>query len=1143
MKNFYFVSSITERRSFLMALLFLISGVFSVQVNAATAYPDVFLVRKNQPFTFNVSANDVLTGCAGTLNYSISASTFVTQGTLAFINGPADPNATYTPATDMVGVDSMRYQITCSAEGAASIVKSFAMVVDDTDPHQYYVSSGGVQLSMFPFDDVHCRYAVYTDETGGTALSTNEARPLIPSPVTGATYWVEAQFRRFTNPTPGWTTSINRIPVVLGRVGGAESTFCNLITPIECSVKGKLLAKQDFGTGTDAVATATTLPAGATTYNFVSNKHPVDGKYSLVKNSADGTSDAYPAWIKTYTDHTGGGYMMMVNANDVGDRFYSLMVDGLCPNVRLNFSAWIGNLVIGNDTYRNKANPNLRFDVREGGPDGALVAQYYTGSIPKVAGVEPNKWRQYGFNFTNGSYSTLYFAIYNLETDTDGNDLVLDDIAVNVCMPTTTISGIHNYCPDTPMNLQSNYVDDGTLGASYRTHWLYSEDVSAPIEDWEVTSVTGTINNTTATPGYYRAVVGNTGNFTGDYSCCSVSEPFQVAVSAPLMYWKRNTTNKDWNDPNNWEDADGISLNAVPSSCTDVHIPGNAAFYPSLYSDTTIHTDVYGAPECHDIYFHFGSEVARTDLLTYHYAFVQYNFGYYTANDISSITNGDVANNGNLSYSAEPMKRGQWYALSAPLKKIGSGDFSVGGFPNMWQQSFKSSPNQSGAAGEWYTPKNTNSWDIGTQHNAISIWAGEYLPGELGEDDHTNLNALKGIFEMPYFENGPVSTLHRIHSYSGGVSSFKYYYYKIPGLPLAGEGGYPDYPAGTLARGEESYRFIFDGNLTINGTETVYKVTVPAGTDVMIGNPFLSSLVFSKFYNMNSANIENYYRLFEGTVPNPYTYTLGNQDLIASFQAFFIKTKGTGTVDLYFPVNASVTRGQNATHQLKSSETSELKENVLQLTASNAKANSNVFVSLNSGLPENNVPQLFINDPSSDNSLQFYVKNEEGMKNAIQFETGENVEVRMGIVSKSKEAATIHVANAEHINASSLLLTDLKTNKTINLLETSSYDFVNDPDFTGERFILTASKSLSPTGILSVDAAFEVNVVGHELKVWSSVEISEVSVFSPQGICVDHVQSVASYNLTRQLNIISGVYIVSVKLTTGKVKNMKVVIP
>lgn len=640
----------------------------------------------------------------------------------------------------------------------------------------------------------------------------------------------------------------------------------------------------------------------------------------------------------------------------------------------------------------------------------------------------------------------------------------------------------------------------------------------------------------TASPTYFRRLT--TDNTYGGTTPSDNVFSISIVQSGMVLYWKKNAVDNNWNNPANWEDASGNSVTVVPLSCTDVHIPGNAAKYPSLDPVNSPRAG-YGLPTCNDITFHFGAEIARTDSLIYNKAYIQYNFGYYDQQNLIQ--------KGWDTYSATPMARERWYALSAPLKKVVTGDFTLGGFPFTWQRGFMSSRDRSGILnGNWYYPENTIALEIGAKQNyAISLYIADYNPSLQGQDNHSGLNNLHGIFEVPYFENSAVNTHHRIHSYSGGVSKFNYFNREDPSFPLMND------RYDVITRGAESYRFIFEGDN--NQPKSTFTIKVPVvdsdgdlqPDEVMIGNPFISSLDFYNLYQGNSGKMEDYYRLYNNGIFETHTATRG--DYIAPLQAFFIKPIGVigSEVELTFAYTTSVTR--TGTHQLRSSvDYAPKADDLLTVSVSNNTGESWASICYSEG---KDIDQLFCNDSTNMSLPQVYLIGEKGRKNAVQYIGTSSATIPLGIWSIEKLSGQYQLSfgNVDQLGVTSLSLLDKETGTTQDLFVNSTYSFTIGSGFSGndlaDRFLLKAGKQFTSIDDLS-DQSFDATIyaVGNTLYVESESGINEIALVNAQGMKVYAENAAGKTTFSKQLNLARGIYIVSARLQNGETKIEKIVI-
>lgn len=903
-------------------------------------------------------------------------------------------------------------------------------------------------------------------------------------------------------------------------------SLCSVLSYSQ-GTRGRLLFKEDFGgySDSDPVISITPLPPGVTDYIFVStNTQPQANRYMLAKRVTNNM--AFGTWFSganSYTDHTypdsgEKGYMMIVNADEEAGLFYKYQIDNLCTNSRLIFSAWVGNLVKQGTTHLD---PKLRF-VLEDALSGEVLLEHETGEIPKR---NLPVWQYEEAVFYNNESSSIIMYIYNDQPGSYGNDLVLDDIEIRLDVPDISLQGPIQYCSDESMDLSIQFDDNGVFGNDPQILWFYSTDPDEELENWSLINV-GENYRDTFTAGYYCIIVGTKSNTDSkNYNCCSVSDKYLISQTPLEVYWKKDALNNNWNDPANWVDVDGVDLNATPRICTDVHIPGNASKYPSLDPIYTPREE-RGVPVCNDIYFHFGGELAQPNHLVYNKAHIRYNFGYYD-NANNYRTDGDT-------HSDNYMRRDRWYALSTPLKKVVTGDFSFGGKPHTWQKAFHRNESNGNFIGEWFTPSNDNALHLDEkQAYAITLWVNKHEAGMIGSGEgyQDGINNLKGIVQLPYFENDEHSTHHRIHSYNGTHCEFRYYYYDRPNVPLA-----PNLP-GKITRGEEAYRFIFDNNIVqvpdgIDAGKDAFKITVSSNSEVMIGNPFLSCLDFNKFYEANSTNLKPFYRLYSDGLWNEYTYQLGTgvaglDTYIAPLQAFFVVTEDTGNaeIDLYFPFETtSVVRPANEEYRLRT-KSAVHNANTLHITASNKQGNSSIILALDDYDAEN-IYKLFY---AYSESPQVYFTDSVKNKNAIQYNQANYFETEFGLYhTKKGDSIELSFAGLDAFPLELLILFDREEQKAQNLLSYHTYRFLTTKSGYLDRFLLIGKKQIQQDEeTFSEEYPVLVSVLGNQLLINSGCELECIRIFNTGGILLYLNDNCNSMSSTIDIsNYPKGVYIV-----------------
>ena len=287
---------------------------------------------------------------------------------------------------------------------------------------------------------------------------------------------------------------------------------------------GDPVVKIDFGSGTATHGAA--LGSSVTSYTYTSADFPNDGSYTIESR----TNTAGTWW--TTTDHTGGGYMMVVNAStSITDYFYKKTVTGLCPDTTYEFAAWIMNLLRSQDN----STPNITFTIEK--EDGTILESYNTGNIPLASSA---LWKQFGFFFdTPAGIDTVVIRMRNNKAGAaPGNDIALDDITFRACGPTVTSAVANN----SGTNIQVCEGQEGSyvLNGAITTSGVYT----TPAYQWQLSTDSGTTwtditgaNTTTYTAQpvgagiyMYRLSTAETANI-GAAACRVASNVITVTVS------------------------------------------------------------------------------------------------------------------------------------------------------------------------------------------------------------------------------------------------------------------------------------------------------------------------------------------------------------------------------------------------------------------------------------------------------------------------------------------------------------------------------------------------------------------------------------------------------------------------------------
>lgn len=637
-----------------------------------------------------------------------------------------------------------------------------------------------------------------------------------------------------------------------------------------------------------------------------------------------------------------------------------------------------------------------------------------------------------------------------------------------------------------------------------------------------------------------------------------------LSVAPPTMYWS-GKKDSNWNNVDNWaSDINGTALNpkAIPASCTNVHIPylSEALInYPSLDPIVTPQnikqgpTGVYGKPEVNEITFHYGSELAYPHQLEYNHAKVQYNFGYYS----TSISGTQPTANKDGS-SALSMKRNRWYALAAPLKNMATGDFAFGGYPYTWQAlSDIISGNQITFDGN----NVTNDINLAKSNNAIVVKSGLYQSGQTGYGDHRYLQGLKGILEIPYYDNATEIAYHPGHIYDRFTGYSTFYYYNVKTLQTVYD------PVGKMKRGEESYRFIFENDnnkidlISLNGETVacyVMTVDVTSSKHALIGNPFIASINMDRFYEANQGALElnEGYRLYvdnSGLEWKKFDYkmTNGTFNAVNSLQSFIVGFKAAGANQkLYFPLE-----GTYALTGTKTNVTPRRLE-LLGALSVNVKSNDGVegdYAELSPASQNDlttNVSKLISVEDSQTPEVFLIGRNNAGYNLMQVFETEDN-EIRLGVrYANTKNDLTLTFSQINEfasLTGTTPVLIDKINNVEQDLITKDTYTFrqaeVNEKtNYTDtERFAIRFNEN---NNTLSKDNELTVNYINNSLIVNSSFGLQKVELYnlSGQQIFSSPLLNSQDTHYSKSINLPISVYIVKATGADNKTKSCKFIV-
>jgi len=264
-----------------------------------------------------------------------------------------------------------------------------------------------------------------------------------------------------------------------------------------CNGTYKTIFKETFGHGTDYgpnltydAGAGTNLLNGVTSYIYWDPNttcgypsqsptcHPdvEDNWYTIASSPVKGKSD----WINI-ADHTGdpNGKMLIVNAAPKEpSTFYRRRVRNICQNTLITFSAWFVEVNGPSSFQICSGEPNgeprvadVAFIIRD--TLGNTIDTVRTGPIHAKADGSQT-WAQYSKSFYTGPNTAVDVSLVNRAPGDCGNDLAIDDIEFDACVPTFTALP-----PNGSVCLNNNVNFSSHLNGSYNPpviRWYSSKD-------------------------------------------------------------------------------------------------------------------------------------------------------------------------------------------------------------------------------------------------------------------------------------------------------------------------------------------------------------------------------------------------------------------------------------------------------------------------------------------------------------------------------------------------------------------------------------------------------------------------------------------------------------------------------------------
>ena len=596
-----------------------------------------------------------------------------------------------------------------------------------------------------------------------------------------------------------------------------------------------------------------------------------------------------------------------------------------------------------------------------------------------------------------------------------------------------------------------------------------------------------------------------------------------VNVSDRSIKWLGNTST-EWNISANWD------AGRIPTPQDTVTIPGTVPNFPDLQA-----SDNASVAEIH---FQPGAQIGHQSLLNYGKAFVQYDF------------------------SDQVLQRDRWLMLSIPLGQVYPGDFSFGGYPVTWMQSFSSTTNGTTTSGSWTTVTHTNN-EAFSFGDAFVLWVNDDNEAGFPINPDKGLKLLNGIREFPFYqyyaEDVPASELQfyenvdQSHTYSSISKESTFYDFVLSGADYIRDNSNP-----TVVPRDDSKAY----QLAKTGTNfTSIQADFTGGIFTLIGNPYMATLNFGAFQQENTGIKTSYYiwtgtgyTIFtpDGNVgPTSATVITSTEQFIPPLQGFIVEKQETEGNNIALSFNEDMTTvAQKVALRYSASV-----ENKLNIIASTPVAGFNAFIAKRDGGQDEygdldarniinsitDVPDIYTLKPYKDGLIAV----------GANFINSDDLLIPVGLATSYAGNITLSFSGMNNYDAN-LSFIDTEANKEIDLTGLTSYDYavnnytpkqVNGAAVPCEdRFFIRISKTITGLNGTEVEKAnvFEEN--GHiQVVSGASNLIKEVEVYNQQGALIYKNSSInaISYSVTRNLPV--GAYIVKV-ISEKNTDNVKVII-
>ncbi len=573
----------------------------------------------------------------------------------------------------------------------------------------------------------------------------------------------------------------------------------------------------------------------------------------------------------------------------------------------------------------------------------------------------------------------------------------------------------------------------------------------------------------------------------------SVRDTIHIYLAPDSLIWTGFAKDMDWHNYENWlnpNDLAGLFSKAnIPRKCTDVLIPDMISNYPDLTPATLSgHTiyDYYIASECANITFEHGGEVMRTDSLDYDAAYVHLT-----------------------------LNSNRWYMLSTPLQSLFPGDYYV------------KDPR----------PCDDDVFVYTRLYDKQNPETGKYVAGNwTGVFNNPNYALPAGYgFSAWVDDNQPNTNIHTPTHFLFPKHDANYIMYN---RTESSPGVYNCSPRNTVPLNRvNEHRFVYEPVLnTPSGLITLNTSANIAGTQVIVGNPFMAHWDFKQFQSLNAAMIDPFYQLLDenGNFISYYitggTTTGGLTQYIAPMQSVLVKSK-IPFVELYTNARMTTTIPGDKLRLTASESNPEL----LSIKVSNGNlSNKSLLYYHPDFIPEEyvDVPKAFLNNITE--PVTVYTLSQDG--NLLDIQNADNLKepIFLGVRTSTTGEFEFRFEGIHNFASNyDVYLTDLggDTPTQINLRVFPYYTFKksNKDLFTNDRFYLSFVQTPTDIYTPSVEATSGIEILSQfgRIKVLSvdGSPLKNVGVYDLQGRLINSLKNIQTSQIELSIQN-AGIFIV-----------------